>query len=154
MEIKLKLLTFGKFETKSVELTDNDTLKIAFEGKIVNSWTYVAVCKNDTTKISLLVKNGIFDLPKEFLTNGKVYIVIEARANGEVVKTYQCEPLNISVIDSKIEIVPEIANIVETCNRMTELCNRTFEKVEALAEKCEKTLEIVKEINELKDKVV
>ena len=154
MELKLKLLTYGKFDTQTVQLTDNDTLKIAFEGKIINSWSYVAICKNSTTKLSLLVKNGIFDLPKELLTDDTLHIIIEARANGEVVKSYQCEPLNISIIDGQVKVVPEIAEIKALCEQATSLSQTTLEKVEQLKEQCDRTLEIVKLLNGLQDKVV
>lgn len=154
MDIRLQLLTFGKFSTKAIELTNNDKLRVLIDTPLVSKWSYIAILKNETSKFSLRIKDGIFEIPKDFFKNGVLNIVIEARDNGETMRLYQCEPLNIKIIDNKIVIIPEILEMTKKVDELTKLCNQLSGKVETLENQCQKTLEIVMKLNGLTAKVV
>lgn len=154
MDIKLQLLTFGKFSTKSLELTNDDKLRILLDSQLVNKWNYIAILKNENLKFSLRIKNGIFEIPKEFFKDGKLDIVIEARENGETMRLFQCEPLNIKLIDNKIVIIPEILDLTKKIENLTNSCSKLEGKVDTLEKQCQQTLEIVMKLNGLTPKVV
>lgn len=154
MDIKLKLLTFGKFSQSAIELANSDKLRVIVDTPLVVKWNYIAVLKNEATKFSIRIVDGTFEVPRELLTNGTLNTVVEARANGETLRSYQCEPLAINVVDDKITIVPEIAKMEQEVADLTKLCNQLGGKVDALENQCKTTLEIVMKLNGLTAKVV
>lgn len=113
-------------------LIDNETLEIEFLGAENN--VLLATLKNDEMQRQMLVYNGMLSIPKDFIFEGEIEIIV-SQYNTSLYRKWHCEPIKIikpqedyfegySLIQ---ELKTEIAELTSKINILDEQVNQFWE---------------------------
>ena len=113
MIIDLKLAyAYGRYSVKSVNLEPNELVNIKLVGeKHLQGLEYFAIIQCGVRKCTQRIsETGIFNIPVAMTgETGAIDILVQARdKNGNVVVEYTCESLIIKVVDSEVEVIPQV----------------------------------------------
>lgn len=97
-------------------LVDNETLEIEFLG--AENKVLLASLKNDKMQRQMLVYNGTLSIPKEFIFEGDLEIIV-SRYNDALSRKWHCEP--IKIIKSQEDVFEGYSLIQELRSEIAEL---------------------------------
>lgn len=96
MKIKIQLDTFSNIgslvNSEPFLLVDNETLEIEF--LCVENNVLLASLKNDTMQRQMLVYDGKLSIPKDFIFEGELELIV-SQYNTALSRKWHCEPIKI-----------------------------------------------------------